>query len=274
VNTLIVDRADRLGLAQLYQIRGRVGRSGKRAYAYLFYPHREVLTDTAVARLATISEMTPLGSGMRVAMRDLEIRGAGSLLGAEQSGQIEAVGFEMYCELLKEAVEVLKGEAPAPDREATVELPVDAYIPEDYVSDQETRVEEYRRLIVAGRSGTVDELAAELEDRFGPPPVPVRQLLEVERLRARAAQAGIESVAARSGELQLKAYPGEEGALAAAAACAARHDFCAHKGVYADETSRTLYLKLRYGEVNNRQELLLKWLNLIIDDILDDGRPV
>ncbi len=274
VNTLVVDRADRLGLAQLYQIRGRVGRSGKRAYAYLFYPRREVLTDTAVARLATISEMTPLGSGMRVAMRDLEIRGAGSLLGAEQSGQIEAVGFEMYCELLKEAVEALKGEAPAPEREASVELPVDAYIPEEYVSDQETRVEEYRRLIVAGRSGAVDDFAAELEDRFGRPPAPVRQLLELERLRARASAAGLESVAARSGELQLKAFPGEEGALAAAAGCAAKHDFCEDRGLFADEKSRTLYLKLRFGEVNNRQELLLKWLNLIIDDILEGGRSV
>lgn len=270
VNTLIVDRADRLGLAQLYQIRGRVGRSGKRAYAYLFYPRREVLTETAVARLSTISEMTPLGSGMRIAMRDLEIRGAGNLLGAEQSGQIEAVGFEMYCELLKEAVEVLKGEAPAPGREATVELPVDAYIPEEYVSDQETRVEEYRRLIVAGRTGAIDEFAAELSDRFGEPPVQVRQLLEVERLRARSSRAGLESVTARGGELQLKSFAGEEGALARAAACVAKHDFCEHKGLYADEESRTLYLKLRFGEVNNRQELLLKWLNSIIDDILED----
>ncbi len=166
VNTLIVDGADRLGLAQLYQIRGRVGRGGKRAYAYLFYPHREVLTGTAVARLSTISEMTPLGSGMRIALRDLEIRGAGNLLGAEQSGQIEAVGFELYCELLKEAVEILKGEAPVPARDASIEIPVDAYIPESYISEEETRVEEYRRLIVAGRAGTIDEFSSELVDRF------------------------------------------------------------------------------------------------------------
>ena len=273
VNTLVVDRADRLGLAQLYQIRGRVGRSGKRAYAYLFYPRREVLTETAVARLATIGEMTPLGSGMRVAMRDLEIRGAGSLLGAEQSGQIEAVGFEMYCELLKEAVETLKGEAPVPPRESSVELPVDAYIPEGYVSDQEARVEEYRRLIAAGRTGAVDEFAEELYDRFGEPPVQVRQLLEVERLRARASVAGLESVTARGGELQLKAFPGEESQLAVAASCAARHGFCEDGGVFADEKARTLYLKLRFAEVNNRQELLLKWLKVIIDDIIGPGRP-
>jgi transcription-repair coupling factor (superfamily II helicase) len=272
VNTLIVDRADRLGLAQLYQIRGRVGRADRSAYSYLFYPQREVLTDTAVARLATISEMTPLGSGMRIAMRDLEIRGAGNLLGAEQSGQIEAVGFEMYCELLKEAVEVLKGEAPSPEREASIELPVDAYIPEEYVSDQEARVEEYRRLIVAGRTGAIDEFASELSDRFGEPPTQVMQLLDVERLRTKAAGAGLESVAARGGELQLKSFPGEEDALVRAAVYAGEHDFCEHKGLYADEESKTLYLKLRFGEVKNRQELLLKWLNSIIDDILESGR--
>ncbi len=272
VNTLVVDRADRLGLAQLYQIRGRVGRAGKRAYAYLFYPHREVLTDTAVARLSTISEMTPLGSGMRVAMRDLEIRGAGNLLGAEQSGQIEAVGFEMYCELLKESVEVLKGEAPAAAREASVELPVDAFIPDDYVSDQETRVEEYRRLIVAGRTGALEEFAAELEDRFGDMPTPVKQLLQVESLRARAASAGLEAISTRGDELQLKVFAGEEEALVRAAVYAAEHDFCKRKGVYPDEESKTLYLKLRFGEVNNRQELLLKWLKSIIDDILETGR--
>ena len=271
VNTLIVDRADRLGLAQLYQIRGRVGRGGKRAYAYLFYPRREVLTGTAVARLSTISEMTPLGSGMRIALRDLEIRGAGNLLGAEQSGQIEAVGFELYCELLKEAVEILKGEAPVPAREASIEIPVDAYIPQGYISEEETRVEEYRRLIVAGRAGTIDEFSSELADRFGEPPAQVRQLLELERLRTRAAKAGLESVTMRADELQLKGFPGEEAALIRAAVYAAESEYCVRKGLYADKESRTLYLKLRLGEVNNRQELLLMWLKSIIDDILESG---
>lgn len=271
VNTLIVDRADVLGLAQLYQIRGRVGRSEKRAYAYMFYPAREVLSETAVSRLATISEMTPLGSGMRIAMRDLEIRGAGNLLGAEQSGQIEAVGFEMYCELLKESVEALKGEAPAPERVATVELPVDAYIPEEYISDQQTRVEEYRRLVAAGRTGRLEEFEAELADRFGEPPTPVRQLVEVERLRRKAARVGLESIAERAGELQLKAFQGEEEALVVAAASAAGRNYCRDRGVYADEESRALYLKLRLSEADNRQELMLTWLNLIIDDIAENG---
>ena len=274
VNTLIVDRADRLGLAQLYQIRGRVGRAGKRAYAYMFYPRREILTDTAVSRLATISEMTPLGSGMRVAMRDLEIRGAGNLLGAEQSGQIEAVGFEMYCELLRESVEILKGEAPEPAREAAVELPVDAYIPAEYILDEETRVEEYRRLVVAGRAGALDEFARELEDRFGPPPWPVMNMLEVERLRRSAGEVGLEFVTMRVDELQLRCLPGEEGVLKKAARSAISSEICGDDSVAIDEVTRTLYLKLRFREVNNRQELLLKWLILIIDDIIQNGHNV
>jgi transcription-repair coupling factor (superfamily II helicase) len=270
VNTLVVDRADLLGLSQLYQIRGRVGRSGKRAYAYLFYPHREVLSDTAVARLSTISEMTPLGSGMRVAMRDLEIRGAGSLLGAEQSGQIEAVGFELYCELLKEAVEILKGEAPEELSEAVVELPVDAYLPAEYISEEETRVEEYRRLIVAARSGTLEELAAELTDRFGEAPLPVRQLIEVESLKVKAARAGLESATMKGDELQLKFT--EERAMALAETAAESEGIVDKDSAYVDAESKTLYLKLRFEEVNKRQELLLMWLNSIIDDIIFVGR--
>jgi transcription-repair coupling factor (superfamily II helicase) len=272
VNTLVVDRADRLGLAQLYQIRGRVGRSEKRAYAYLFYPHREVLSDTAVARLETISEMTPLGSGMRVALRDLEIRGAGSLLGAEQSGQIEAVGFELYCELLKEAVDILKGETPEMLPEATVELPVDAFLPDDYITDQETRVEEYRRLILAGRSGTLEELVAELEDRFGDPPVPVKQLMDVERLKVKAGRARVESVTMRADELQVKFLPDCEREMSLAESFAESEGIVEKGKAYSDLESRTLYLKLRFAEVNKRQELLLKWLNAIIDDILFVGR--
>jgi transcription-repair coupling factor (superfamily II helicase) len=273
VNTLIVDRADRLGLAQLYQIRGRVGRAGRKAYAYLFYPHRPSLTDTAVARLAAVSEMTQLGSGMRVAMRDLEIRGAGNLLGAEQSGQIESVGFELYCELLREAVDVLRGEAPVPVRESAIELPVDAYIPEEYISDQEVRVEAYRRLVVSGRTAATDEFQDELEDRFGEPPAPVVQLVEVERLKFLAAQVGLETVSMRGDELRLKAFPGSEIVLAEAGLFAAEKGIAAESGIHMDETTRTLYLKLRFEDVNKRQELLLMWLKLIIDDIIESRGP-
>ena len=271
VNTLIIDRADRLGLSQLYQIRGRVGRSGRRAFAYLFYPHRGLLTDQAVARLSTIAEMTTLGSGMRVAMRDLEIRGAGNLLGTEQSGHLEAVGFELYCELLKEAVDVLKGSGPEPLPQATIELPVDAYLPGEYISDEETRVEEYRRLVVMGRSGSIDELELELTDRFGEPPPPVTRLLDLERLRYQAGRAGFESVAVKGRELQLKCAKGSEGVLEQAASYACKEGMGGHHDTYIDRAARTLYLRLRFEDVKKRQELLIKWLKSIIDDILLNG---
>ncbi|MFH1150877.1 MAG: transcription-repair coupling factor, partial [Actinomycetota bacterium] len=252
VNTLIADSADRLGLAQLYQIRGRVGRSARRAYAYLFYTRRATLTDTAVARLAAISEMTPLGSGMRVAMRDLEIRGAGNLLGAAQSGQIETVGFEFYCQLLRESVDVLTGQKPRV-REASVDLPVDAYIPEEYVSDQESRVEIYRRAVSAAEPGAIDELVAELGDRFGEPPVPVETMLELEKMRMAAGEAGVEAVAMRGDEMQLKPFAGHEKALERVPGFAVRSEICDAEGAYFDGATKTLYLKLRLRDVKNRQ---------------------
>lgn len=275
VNTLVVDRAERLGLAQLYQIRGRVGRSEKKAYCYLFYPRREVLSETAIARLATISEMTPLGSGMRVAMRDLEIRGAGNLLGTEQSGQIEAVGFELYCQLLKEAVDVLKGEREPAAAPASIELPMDAYIPEEYISDEESRVEQYRKFIIAGRTGRIQELEAELEDRFGEPPEPVKRLAALEKMRLEFGAAGFESVTMRGDELHLRARAGKKDLPAAAAAKLAAGGNIEADNIYIDEGLRTIYLKLELGEVNKRQEVLIMWLGLIIDDILEavDSAP-
>ena len=265
VNTLIADRADRLGLAQMYQIRGRVGRAGRRAYAYLFFGHRAALTAPATARLATITDMTALGSGMRLAMRDLEIRGAGSLLGADQSGQIEAVGFELYCELLSEAVDLLKGGAKPAVAQALLELPVDAYIPEEYVSDEEVRVELYRRLVVAGRAGALPELASEMEDRFGERPLPVEQMLAVERLRYKAAEAGLESVTLRGRELALRYLQGNDKVAAKLAVKADEEGPV--EAVYTENRSRTVYLRLSL-DVNKRQELLLKWLISTIDDII------
>lgn len=264
VNTLIVDRADKLGLAQMYQIRGRVGRAKRRAYAYLFYPQRTTLSEVAVARLSTISEMTALGSGMRVAMRDLEIRGAGSILGAEQSGTIESVGFEMYCELLKESVEVLKGELPV-TREAVLELPVDAYFPAEYIADQETRVEEYRRLIVAGRRGAVEEYSMDLKDRFGEPPRPVVNLLELETLRMNAGLAGVEAITTRGGELQVK-LAGDGGDRLARISKKAR-PYCTLDGVFTDPATRTVFLRFDLEGEEDGQGLLLRWLKAIIDDL-------
>ena len=194
VNTLVVDRADRLGLGQLHQIRGRVGRSGRRAYAYLFYPEDRILTEQAYDRLKTIGEATELGSGYRIAMRDLEIRGAGNLLGEAQSGHIAAVGYDLYCQLVSEAVAELTGEAPAAAPDVKIEVPVDAHLPADYIPREASRLESYRRLAEIADHSELDEVRAEWTDRFGPPPAPAEALLAVGRLRADCLGAGVAEV--------------------------------------------------------------------------------
>ncbi len=194
VNTLVVDRADTLGLAQLYQLRGRVGRRGQRAYAYLLYPRDHKLTEEAYERLKTIGEFTDLGSGFKIAMRDLEIRGAGNLLGAEQSGHIAAVGFDLYMEMVTEAVGELTGHVAEPAREVNLDLPVDAHLPRDYVERDDVRMEAYRRLAAITTQGEVDDLAAEWSDRYGEPPPPAAALLGVARLRAGLLARGIDGV--------------------------------------------------------------------------------
>jgi transcription-repair coupling factor (superfamily II helicase) len=195
VNTLVVDRADRLGLGQLHQLRGRVGRAGQRAYAYLFFPPDRELSEEAYERLKTIGEHTELGSGFKIAMRDLEIRGAGNLLGADQSGHIAAVGYDLYVQMVSEAVAELKGEEVRPPAEIKLEIPLDAFLPTDYVSREDLRIEAYRRLAVVTTHAEVDDIAAEWSDRFGPPPPPAEALLRVARLRAECARIGIREVA-------------------------------------------------------------------------------
>jgi transcription-repair coupling factor (superfamily II helicase) len=194
VNTLVVDRSDLLGLAQLYQLRGRVGRRGQRAYAYLFHPPDRVLTEEAYERLKTIGEFTDLGSGFKIAMRDLEIRGAGNLLGAAQSGHIAAVGFDLYCQMVTEAVGELKGEPVAEPLDITVDLPVDANLPRSYVARDDVRMEAYRRLAAVTDPADVEDVRAEWEDRYGPLPAPAVALLDVARLRAECARLGIRSI--------------------------------------------------------------------------------
>jgi transcription-repair coupling factor (superfamily II helicase) len=196
VNTLIVERADLLGLAQLYQLRGRVGRSDQRAYAYLFHPAEQTLTEDAHRRLEAIGEATDLGSGFQLALRDLEIRGAGSILGEVQSGHIAAVGFDLYAELVAEAVSELEGREPvaAPPREVRIDLPVDAHLPESYVADQELRLEAYRRLATTTTNEEVDDVAAEWVDRYGPLPAEAEALIELARLRVEALRVGLEEM--------------------------------------------------------------------------------
>jgi transcription-repair coupling factor (superfamily II helicase) len=194
VNTLVVDRSDLLGLAQLYQLRGRVGRRGQRAYAYLLHPPDRVLSEEAYERLKTIGEFTDLGSGFKIAMRDLEIRGAGNLLGASQSGHIAAVGFDLYCQMVTEAVGELKGDPVPQPVDVTIDLPVDANLPREYVARDDVRMEAYRRLAAVTTIRDVDDIRDEWEDRYGPPPPSAVALLDGARLRAVAVRLGIRSI--------------------------------------------------------------------------------
>jgi transcription-repair coupling factor (superfamily II helicase) len=191
VNTLVVDRADLMGLGQLHQLRGRVGRAGQRAYAYLFFPPDRALTEEAYERLKTIGEHTELGSGFKIAMRDLEIRGAGNLLGADQSGHIAAVGYDLYVQMVTEAVAELKGEEPRPPAEIKLDLPVDANLPKHYVAREELRLEAYRRLAAVTTEAEVDDIRAEWVDRYGPVPPQAEALLGVARLRAECVRTGV-----------------------------------------------------------------------------------
>jgi transcription-repair coupling factor (superfamily II helicase) len=193
-NTIIINRADRYGLSQLYQLRGRVGRSDRPAYAYLLIPPEEALSPVARKRLAAIKEFSDLGSGFRVAALDLEIRGAGNLLGGEQSGHIDAVGFEMYMKLLEETVRELKGEDLEDDVRATVNLRIDFRIEESYVPDMNQRLMIYRRIAAARSEDELTRIVEEVRDRYGPPPVPVLNLADYGRIRVLADELGIESV--------------------------------------------------------------------------------
>jgi transcription-repair coupling factor (superfamily II helicase) len=247
VNTIIINNADKFGLAQLYQLRGRVGRSASRAYAYLLYEKHRALSEVAQKRLQTIFEATELGAGFQIALRDLEIRGAGNLLGAEQSGQIGAVGFDLYVRLLSDAVAGLKalarGEPPPPSEiqpAVVIDVPLPAYIPESYIGDLNLRLSLYQRMAAAadvsapaGAPGippeadaVVADLERELRDRFGPPPPPVRNLLYIVRVRVLARRAGIGAIAREESDgrriLSVRAADGRD--LRSHVAPSARHE--------------------------------------------------
>ncbi|HUK78509.1 MAG TPA: transcription-repair coupling factor [Thermoleophilia bacterium] len=259
-NTLIVERADLLGLAQLYQIRGRIGRSDQYAYAYLLYPSEEYLTDDAAARLRTLSDYTELGSGFKIAMRDLEIRGAGNLLGDEQSGQVAAVGFEMYAQLLEEAVADLRGEPPATLPPVRLEIPVTAYVPPDYIAYEATKIDAHRRIAQAGDLRALDEVRAELTDRFGAPPEPVDNLLVLQSIRLRVAALGAGAVVYRAGRLQVEGLE-----LADEWAAAVR----------AIDQGYTYFKQKRVLSAHRRDDEapILAWVGLVLDGIIEARTP-
>ncbi|MCH8050836.1 MAG: transcription-repair coupling factor [Chloroflexi bacterium] len=216
VNTIIINQADRLGLAQLYQLRGRVGRGAHRAYAYLLYEKNKRLTETAKARLQTIFEATELGAGFQIAQRDLEIRGAGNLLGAEQSGYMAAIGFDLYIKLLSGAVErmraLMRGETPPPEREGvevSIDLPLSAHLPPSYVPDLNLRLAVYQRLSAAEDPAAVETIGQEMVDRFGEPPPLAHNLLYVVTLRSLAKLGGVQSIIAEGATAVVKMEAGE-----------------------------------------------------------------
>jgi transcription-repair coupling factor (superfamily II helicase) len=202
VNTILINRADAFGLAQLYQLRGRVGRDQYQAYGYLFYPQGWAITEGAQKRLRVIEEFTDLGSGFKIALRDLEIRGTGNILGSEQHGHITAVGYDMYCKLLEEAVQKLKGEEIEETVETRINLPIEAYLPDEYVPDSRQKVALYKK--IAALETVVDrkELEEEMVDRYGKIPEPVEMLLEIADLKQLSQQLGVDGIAA--GEESIK----------------------------------------------------------------------
>jgi transcription-repair coupling factor (superfamily II helicase) len=248
VNTLVVERADLLGLGQLHQLRGRVGRAGQRAYAYLFFPPDRQLSEEAYERLRTIGETTELGSGFRIAMRDLEIRGAGNLLGTGQTGHVAAVGYDLYCQMVNEAIAELNGEPVREPAEIKLELPLDAHLPDDYVERDDLRLDAYRRLAAVRTPGDVEDIATEWADRFGPVPQPAANLLEVARLRAECVRTGVTEVAVTKASA-LTSGPGWVARLAPLELAQSKQTRLArlYKGALYKSGDRQLQLPVRSG---------------------------
>jgi transcription-repair coupling factor (superfamily II helicase) len=268
-NTLVIERADMLGLSQLHQLRGRVGRGRERAYAYFLYPPEKPLTETAFDRLATIAQNADLGAGMAVAMKDLEIRGAGNLLGGEQSGHIADVGFDLYVRLVGEAVAEYRGEGPSEEPDVRIELPVDAHLPHDYVPGERLRLEMYKRLAEVRSEEQVAEVLAELEDRYGAPPKPVLTLLSVARLRVSARAARLTDVTAQGNYVRFAPVELPESANL-------RLNRIYPKSIVKAGPKTMLVPRPRTGQMGAaavggqplRDEELLTWCHQVIDNVL------
>ncbi len=263
-NTLIVERADLLGLAQLHQIRGRVGRGRERAYAYFLYPPDKPLTEHAHERLATIAQHTELGAGMYVAMKDLEIRGAGNLLGGEQSGHIEGVGFDLYVRMVGEAVSAFKGEKPEEDFDFKIDLPVDANLPHDYIAVERLRLEMYRKLAEARTTEKLDEIVAELTDRYGEPPEPVQNLVAIARFRLVMRSRGITDVSVQGRHLRFSPMPLPDSRQLR---LKRYHPDAVYKPT-TDQVSVPRPTTRRVGGDPLRDQALLQWCEQLVKDVL------
>ncbi len=268
-NTLIVDRADTYGLSQLHQLRGRVGRGRERAYAYFLYPPDKPLSETAHERLATVAQHTETGAGMYVAMKDLEIRGAGNILGTEQSGSIAGVGFDLYVRMVGEAVRELKGDQDAAEEvETKVELPIDAHIPHDYVPGERLRLEAYRRIAEVANEDDIAAVREELVDRYGEPPQPVDNLLAVARFRVLARSVGLTDVVLQGS--QIRFAPAE---LRESQQLRLRRLY--PKSVLKKTTNTLLVPVPKSGGIGGRQlrdRELLKWCSELVEAIFEPGR--
>jgi transcription-repair coupling factor (superfamily II helicase) len=212
-NTILIDRADRFGIADLYQLRGRVGRWNRRAYAYFIVPNAKSLPEIVRKRLEALAMSSGYGGGMKVAMRDLEIRGAGNILGTEQSGHVSSIGFHLYCKLLKRTMQALQGKIPKTVSDTRVEFPCDARLPEEYVNESSLRMEIYQRLGDAITLEEVDAIWAEIKDRFGPPPEPARWLYHLTRVRSYASQRGYSLIKLDQFVLVLEKKSGKESSV-------------------------------------------------------------
>ena len=263
-NTMIIERSDTLGLSQLHQLRGRVGRGSERAYAYFLYPPEKPLTETAHERLATIAQHSELGGGMAVAMKDLEIRGAGNLLGGEQSGHIADVGFDLYVRLVGEAVAEFRGEAE-PEREVKIELPIEAHLPHDYVPSERLRLEMYKRLADVRTLDEVAELRTELVDRYGEPSTPVEALLEVAGLRVRVRIAGLAEVTSAGNYIRFAPVTLPESAQLRLSRVYPRSTYKAAAAIALVPRPRTAPIG---GEPLRGSELLV-WCRTVIDSVID-----
>src|SRR5437588_8065696 len=206
-NTIIINRADHYGLAQLYQLRGRVGRSNRRAYAYLLIPSEQELTAIARRRLAAIREFSDLGAGFRVAALDLELRGAGNLLGGQQHGHINAIGFDLYCQMMERAVSALKGEETKPEMRSTINLGLDIRIPQEYIPNENLRLRTYKRIAGITNDAETEEVDRELADRLGPASPAVGNLLDYALLKGLAERILVSSIERRANEVAIKFHP-------------------------------------------------------------------